>query len=88
LKHPFFDELLTPHLKLPNGLIASTTIFDFTQDEYDNEGILIENYLLPEWLPATWMTDKGIDRIHMTRAKHRTRNTKSVGKKPVEEKKQ
>jgi len=88
LKHPFFDELLTPNLKLPNGLIASTTIFDFTQDEYDNEGVLIENYLLPEWLPSMWMTEKGVNRIHMNKSKYEARNSKSSAKKPTEEKKQ
>lgn len=66
LKHPFFHELFTPNLVLPTGGLANWTLFDFTQYEYDNEGILIENKLLPDWLGENWMAD--IKRIHRDRA--------------------
>ena len=60
---------MVPNLLLPSGGLAPPTLFDFTQDEYDNEGILIETKLLPDWLPDNWMIEKGVDRIHMTRIK-------------------
>ena len=65
LQHPFFHELFTPNLVLPTGGLADWTLFDFTQDEYDNEGQIIESKLIPEWLPETWMD--GVKRIHMNR---------------------
>ena len=50
---------------LPTGLLAPWTLFDFTQTEYDSEGPLIENKLLPDWLPDSWMD--GVMRIHIDR---------------------
>ena len=63
LQHPFFHELFTPNLVLPTGILAPWTLFDFTQSEYDNDGILIESKLLPDWLPETWM--EKVRRIHI-----------------------
>ena len=52
---------------LPSGHVAPKTIFEFTQAEYDNEGLIIEKDLLPDWLPYNWMSD--IDRVHRDRAR-------------------
>ena len=55
LCHPFFDELKIERKLMPNGTSVPTKLFDFTQNEYDYAGKMIEQSLLPDWLPDDWM---------------------------------
>lgn len=45
LLHPYFDELRDPNTKLPNGKNIPNDVFEFTKQEWDENGTLIKKIL-------------------------------------------
>jgi len=49
LLHPFFDELRDINTKLPNGDNLPLDLFEFTEEEYKSDPIVVEK-LIPSWV--------------------------------------
>jgi serine/threonine protein kinase len=55
LQHPFFEDLKGDRVVVAPGVILPDKLFDFTDSEYTMAGKLIEEHLLPDYLPKNWM---------------------------------